>query len=122
MQDAKILLDKWEVIFSSKLLVPKGQEARFEILPEDPLNITIRFETNQPIEGEEKKRNLNIAGKENECVISLVNWDNILGTSTAEPLEIAENDQGHVFSIMCSSKQIGSVSEVFLQVMRRESL
>jgi hypothetical protein len=120
MQDAKILLDKWEVIFTSSILLLEDQEARFEILPEDPLNITIRFETIQPPEGEKVVSRIKVTGKENECVISLVNWNNILGISTTEALEIAEDDEGHVFAAMLSAKRIGKVRKVFIQVMRRK--
>ena len=119
MPDATIKLGEWEILLTTTLLITEGQEARVLLTPDDPLFVRIRFETSLPKEGEPKKTTLSAFGEGNDGGLLFTNWDNPLGAATEQPLEFANDDQGHVIAALCSANRIGKSHQVFLQFMRR---
>lgn len=119
MPDTTIHLDHWEILLTTSLLIPEGQEARLLLTPDDPLIVRIRFENVPPRDGEPLKTTVSVSGEGNDGVITFTNWNNPFDGVTETPLEFAGDDKGRQIAVMGSARKLGKCHQVFLQFMRK---
>ena len=101
------------VICAHSLIVPQGESAEIPF-SHDGTNATVVISFSDDASG---KSDIQFSLAENKMRLNFVNWANAVGTSTQEPVYIANLENKHALSIMAANWRVGNANSLSIQLM-----
>ena len=81
---------------------------------EESIRVVLLLE--QDVTDTEKSR-IRLQGKGDHAIITLINWDRPLGSSTKEPFRLGVTDEGEGIFMMLACSSLGNTQKIDLQMM-----
>lgn len=104
-----------ELVYSSSLIIPEGEEAWLSFKLDDwEINFKIIFVTSPDKTGPQEVK---LEAIQDTVHLSLINWNNSLGTAITKPTRIGETNDGRLLSFMANHWRIGTVHRLDLQFL-----
>ena len=99
-----------EVVHSSSLVIPEGEDASFEFLVGAwRIKIRVDFDTTDDTK---KEAEIRLEPSGDELQITFLNWDNSLGMATTEPVQLGRSSTGQSVFLMAAHHKIGVVNKL----------
>lgn len=108
----------FDILEEKRLIVPDSNEDGGWIdfmNGVEMLQLHLLFKTDDS----DKSSRIKIRGMDDHSEITLVNWNNVLGTCTLEPLKLGKTADDREIYVMIVSTKISSVNVVGVQLMLR---
>ncbi len=101
------------VVCAHSLIVPQGESAEIPF-NHDGTSATVVISFSEDASG---KSDIQFSLAENKMRLNFINWANVVGTSTQEPVYIANIEDKHALSIMAANWRVGNANSLSIQLM-----
>lgn len=101
-----------ELLYSGEFIVPEGEQVEMRLdLKGWKLKLVVIFEKNG------KEQGITIKPVDDYAEITLIKWDNVLGTSTVKPAELGTHQSGNKIYFTAANFCIGGTNKLSFQVL-----
>lgn len=101
------------VVCAHSLVVPQGESAEIPFSHEGT-STTVVISFSDDASG---KPDIQFSLSENKMLLKFINWANTVGTSTQEPVYIANIEDKYALSIMAANWRVGNANSLSIQLM-----